>query len=299
MQRPRAYAQALHRDRRIPGAAAHVHRLQTSLSVLRDSTPIVCCPGVEEVGSSVTPESIAWYKERFGDDYYSFYRSGVYFIVVNSPLLCVLGECGSADGTRELAEAHAAWLEKELMTGKLCAVHVAVVSHHKWLSGGRRVRPARAAGSVSSPLSRIWGSCRRICIVGLTITEATATSHGGQTGNELEQDFKQVASGRVSVGRQSRWRPLSRPAAFSATASLLMRIRIERSLGGFRWRRRGVRMDSTASMMMTTTTPTRTLTTRFPPTRKTKASKLLYSMMYATARICRTMFCLHFLFLIR
>ena len=180
------------------GAAAHVHRLQTSLSVLRDSIPIVCCPGVEEVGSSVTPESIAWYKERFGDDYYSFYRSGVYFIVVNSPLLCVLGECGSADGTRELAEAHAAWLEKELMTGKLCAVHVAVVSHHKWLGEGDGCVPR----ALQDRFLRLFHESGVRVVVSASSGhdhEATATSHGGQTGNELEQDFKQVASGRVSV----------------------------------------------------------------------------------------------------
>ena len=64
----------------------------------------VCVCGNHDVGNRPTKDTIENYKSTFGDDYFSFWYSGVHFIVLNSQLYedCTL--------TKDLAIAQDEWL---------------------------------------------------------------------------------------------------------------------------------------------------------------------------------------------
>ena len=55
-------------------------------SELHPSIPLVCVCGNHDVGDTPSNTSIRQYKAAFGDDYFSFYRSGCCFLVLNSQL---------------------------------------------------------------------------------------------------------------------------------------------------------------------------------------------------------------------
>ena len=67
------------------------------------------------------------YKESFGDDYFSFYKNGVAFLVLNSQFY--------EDSSNVAAEykAHESWLEEELNKAKeVEASHVVIFQHIPW-----------------------------------------------------------------------------------------------------------------------------------------------------------------------
>ena len=51
---------------------------------LDSSIPLVCVCGNHDVGNTPTLDSIRHYRDKFGDDYFSFWVGGVKFIVINS-----------------------------------------------------------------------------------------------------------------------------------------------------------------------------------------------------------------------
>ena len=55
-------------------------------SELHPDIPLVCVCGNHDVGDTPSHTSIRQYNAAFGDDYFSFYRSGCCFIVLNSQL---------------------------------------------------------------------------------------------------------------------------------------------------------------------------------------------------------------------
>lgn len=46
--------------------------------------PLVCVCGNHDVGNTPTPKAIQNFRDKFGDDYFTFYCGGVMFIVLNS-----------------------------------------------------------------------------------------------------------------------------------------------------------------------------------------------------------------------
>lgn len=86
--------------------------------------PVVCVCGNHDVGDTPTPETVSKYRSSFGDDYFSFYCGGVYFLVVNSQYW------QDRSMTQELAKAHEEWLDKELEAVKAkIPKHVVVFQH--------------------------------------------------------------------------------------------------------------------------------------------------------------------------
>ncbi|XP_071040302.1 serine/threonine-protein phosphatase CPPED1-like isoform X3 [Parasteatoda tepidariorum] len=94
---------------------------------LSPDIPLVCVCGNHDVGNTPTPQTIAGFRQTFGDDYFTFVCGGVMFIVLNSQYFydpsLVLG----------LAEEHNSWLDKQLeeaKTGKY--KHVVIFQHIPW-----------------------------------------------------------------------------------------------------------------------------------------------------------------------
>ena len=94
------------------------------MEVFKDlKVPLVCVCGNHDVGNRPTRDTIAKYRQSFGSDYFSFWKNGVHFIVLNSQLY--------EDSSRvpTLAEEQEAWLNRELAKP---AAHKVVFQHIPW-----------------------------------------------------------------------------------------------------------------------------------------------------------------------
>lgn len=70
--------------------------------------PLVCVCGNHDVGDVPTPTSVASYQASFGDDFFSFWCGGVFFLVVNSQYYKNSSEVESLAAEQEI------WLEQQL-----------------------------------------------------------------------------------------------------------------------------------------------------------------------------------------
>lgn len=86
--------------------------------------PLVCTCGNHDIGDRPNSTTIDLWKERFGDDYFSFWVGGVKFIVINSQLYKDARDCP------ELAKEQDVWLDGELTNARAeNARHTIVMSH--------------------------------------------------------------------------------------------------------------------------------------------------------------------------
>ncbi|MEO8099896.1 MAG: metallophosphoesterase [Acidobacteriota bacterium] len=107
-----------------PAQAAEYHRITAKID---PSIKVYAVPGNHDVGDEPTPESLAWYREHFGKDYYSFREGGLFGIVLNSSMISAPGKVGGAAAEQE------AWLKSELRAAKASgAQHVVIFQHHSW-----------------------------------------------------------------------------------------------------------------------------------------------------------------------
>lgn len=89
--------------------------------------PLVCVCGNHDVGNTPTPSTVAGYKKSFGDDYFSFWCGGVFFIVLNSQFY------EDASKSAELAAEQEEWLEEQLdIVRKEKPQHAVVFQHIPW-----------------------------------------------------------------------------------------------------------------------------------------------------------------------
>lgn len=86
--------------------------------------PLVLVSGNHDIGNTPTSESIDDYCKNWGDDYFSFWVGGVFFIVLNSQLYYDCSKCP------ELKHAQDAWLDEQLATAaKQKCKHIIVFQH--------------------------------------------------------------------------------------------------------------------------------------------------------------------------
>lgn len=86
--------------------------------------PCVCVCGNHDVGNQPSMESVSRYRSSFGDDFFSFWCGGVYFLVINSQYY--------EDSTQvpNLAAEQELWLEQQLKKiKKMRPTHVVVFQH--------------------------------------------------------------------------------------------------------------------------------------------------------------------------
>jgi len=91
------------------------------------SIPVYAAAGNHDVGNEPTPETIAYYRQHFGPDHYSFVQGSLYGIVLNS------GVISAPAKVQNEATAQEAWLKAELGKARAGgARHIVVFQHHSW-----------------------------------------------------------------------------------------------------------------------------------------------------------------------
>lgn len=92
--------------------AGQVFAVKNEFSKLKPTIPIFCVSGNHDVGNKPNRSSIAWYKENFGDDYFTYWVCGVFYIVINSQVLY------SPDSYPEHTAAQEKWMDEQLRLAK-------------------------------------------------------------------------------------------------------------------------------------------------------------------------------------
>lgn len=91
------------------------------------SIPVYAAAGNHDVGNEPTPETIAYYRQHFGPDHYSFVQGNLYGIVLNS------GVISAPAKVQNEATAQEAWLKAELGKARASgARHIVIFQHHSW-----------------------------------------------------------------------------------------------------------------------------------------------------------------------
>lgn len=89
--------------------------------------PLVCVCGNHDVGNTPTPSTVAKYNKSFGDDYFSFWCGGVFFIILNSQFY------EDSSKSASLAAAQDKWLEEQLdIIRREKPQHAVVFQHIPW-----------------------------------------------------------------------------------------------------------------------------------------------------------------------
>ena len=102
-----------------------LNELRRITSNLSDSIPIHWVAGNHDVGEPPTPESLALYRERFGDDTYSFDHGGSHFVVLNSEI------CANPVNVPDEWDALIDFLKSDLASARAKgADHAVIFTHH-------------------------------------------------------------------------------------------------------------------------------------------------------------------------
>ncbi|CAK8695627.1 serine/threonine-protein phosphatase CPPED1-like [Clavelina lepadiformis] len=91
-----------------PYRSEQLRDLRVAFSQLNTSIPIFAVSGNHDLGQKPTLETMEMYRRDFGDEYYTFWYGGIFYIVINTQ--CII----SPDGTENLYETQKAWLEEQL-----------------------------------------------------------------------------------------------------------------------------------------------------------------------------------------
>ncbi|XP_062999088.1 serine/threonine-protein phosphatase CPPED1 [Elgaria multicarinata webbii] len=107
-----------------PWRKAQTRDLKDILKGVSRDIPVVFVSGNHDLGNAPTPETIEDYCQEWGDDYFSFWVGGVFFLVLNTQLYFDASKCP------ELKQAQDAWLDRQLAVAeeKQCQ-HVVVFQH--------------------------------------------------------------------------------------------------------------------------------------------------------------------------
>ena len=109
------------------GDAAQTAEYLRITAKIDPSIPVYAVPGNHDVGNEPTPETLAYYRQHFGPDHYSFVQGSLYGIVLNSGVISAPGNVQKAAAEQE------AWLKAELAKARSTgAPHIVVFQHHSW-----------------------------------------------------------------------------------------------------------------------------------------------------------------------
>jgi len=110
---------------------AEAKAFRDEIAALGPGIPVHLLPGNHEVGRRPTPESLAWYRKRFGPDRGSFESGGCRFLFLDTSLL------EDPSGAPDEAAAQAKWLAESLRTARddiaACRIRrLFLLQHHPW-----------------------------------------------------------------------------------------------------------------------------------------------------------------------
>jgi serine/threonine-protein phosphatase CPPED1 len=109
------------------GDAAQIAEYRRIAAQLDPSIPLYNVPGNHDVANLPTPATVAAYRQVFGPDYYTFERSGLYGIVINSSLI------KDPSGAPAEAAAHDAWIRSTVQQARQSGRELIMVfQHHPW-----------------------------------------------------------------------------------------------------------------------------------------------------------------------
>ncbi|MCP5043343.1 MAG: hypothetical protein GY944_20140, partial [bacterium] len=91
-----------------PGHSGQAEEFKRIAAQLDPSIPLYLMAGNHDLKNKPTPQTLAWYRENFGKDWYSFRHGDVYGIVLNSVVI------DEPDAVRNETQAQLAWLRAEL-----------------------------------------------------------------------------------------------------------------------------------------------------------------------------------------
>ena len=107
------------------GDAGQVAEYKRIVAKLDPAIPVYTVSGNHDLSNTPTPEKLAFYREQFGKDWYSFRHADLYGIVLNSTIMM------APDGVPADAAAQEAWLREELVRAKASgAKSIMVFQHH-------------------------------------------------------------------------------------------------------------------------------------------------------------------------
>ncbi|XP_010576786.1 PREDICTED: serine/threonine-protein phosphatase CPPED1 isoform X2 [Haliaeetus leucocephalus] len=111
----------------MPGTQWRKDQEQDLKNVLKNTDqdiPLVFVSGNHDIGNTPTRETIDNYCKNWGDDYFSFWVGGVFFLVLNSQLYFDSSKCP------ELKQAQDVWLNEQLAVAeKQKCKHIIVFQH--------------------------------------------------------------------------------------------------------------------------------------------------------------------------
>ncbi|XP_068764215.1 serine/threonine-protein phosphatase CPPED1 isoform X3 [Struthio camelus] len=111
----------------MPGTQWRKDQEQDLKNVLKNTDqdiPLVFVSGNHDIGNTPTRETIDTYCKNWGDDYFSFWVGGVFFLVLNSQLYFDSSKCA------ELKQAQDVWLNGQLAVAeKRKCKHIIVFQH--------------------------------------------------------------------------------------------------------------------------------------------------------------------------
>ena len=90
-----------HRDQQVKD-------LKKAFSDLDPCIPLLAVSGNHDIGNTPTTDTILEYQQEFGEEYYSFWTGGAFFISINSQYLF------DPSSAKEHAEEQKLWLETQL-----------------------------------------------------------------------------------------------------------------------------------------------------------------------------------------
>mmetsp|Transcript_19945 Transcript_19945/g.39158 ORF Transcript_19945/g.39158 Transcript_19945/m.39158 type:complete len:456 (+) Transcript_19945:106-1473(+) len=111
-------------DKKPSAQEKEVNIFKQIFSDLDSEIELVCVCGNHDVGQTPTPQTLEAYKNRFGDDYFSFRVGSDRYVVLNSQLYMDPSKC------KEAAEAQDLWLDGELFDRAPSAVRHNIAFTH-------------------------------------------------------------------------------------------------------------------------------------------------------------------------
>ena len=168
-----------------PDYEAKVDLFIAIFSKIDPSIPLVCVSGNHDVGNTPDAGSLAAWRKRFGDDYFSFWAGGVRGVVINSTLY--------HDPSKSLEEQkqQEAWFARELEEARKSKPrHLLVFQHHAWFLKD----PAEKDGYFMIPQSRRLPALAQMKDAGVRAVFA-GHYHGNAAGRD--GDLEMVTTGPV------------------------------------------------------------------------------------------------------